>query len=414
MEQLLYDPAALTDPARAWLACASPAAVSQTLALGLQLRSALPESTEVFPAASPAGTAASPAGTAARDGVGSSIRGRLAEADVAALLAARWPVRDTAKSAHAADFIIDTDGGPVLIEVKDYSDAVPRREIAKLHSDATARGAAAAVLLSLASPVATVADSFAVRFESSPRVPIIYAAPLRGRGPDGRRHRLSPDTIQLAVEVAVGLARAAAALRVDARARDDVIARLVDVRGLLDELTGARADLRLAAAATTTALASCAERLAGTETRLRATVGDLLAELDHESARVTAGELGTELARRYPAAAAPEFAAALATLAPPLFRSAPPDALDRLDEWRFLKTRAVHTGGWGFNFARGASIVIPHEVATACGIASNTVLRLLLDHAAQAKFSGGVLEIALTPDTVSALAALLKGEHALP
>lgn len=369
------------------------------------------------PPSAPTRAAAAPAAPLE---VGSSRRGAAAEESVAAVLGARYTLSDTAKTAHGADFAIETPAGPILVEVKDYSAPVPRKEVLKLGADIAARGAVAAVFLSLNSPIATIAESLAIRFESAggPRVPVVYAAPgaaatASAATPSASASaapaaRMPPAVMLVATEIAVGLARAAAALRIDARARDDVVGRLAAIRSLLDELGSARTTLREAAAAVSAALSECAERLASTEGRLRAAVTDLLADIDHEAVSVPAGEILAALQARYSGLDASGVAAAVDALAARLLAATPPDALDRLKEWRFLKTKAVHASGWGFSFTRGTtSLILPRDCANSCGATDAAFMQLLLDHPAQVRCINGVLEVALAPDAAAAVISIL-------
>ena len=387
MPELAYD-GAVPPAVRRWADAASPAEASRVLVLGFVCARA------AFDGAPGAydGAPAEPS---------SVRRGAAAEETVGTILGRRYDVADTAKQAHAADFVIDSPAGPVLVEVKDYSSPVPRREVAKLNADLAARGAVAGVFLSLGSPIAHVAESFAVRFEDAggPRVPVVYAAP------SASERRLPADTILLAAEVAVGLARASATLRADARARDDVVGRLAGVRATLDDLRAARARLRETAAAVNTSLADCAERFAATESRLRDAVGALLADLDGAAERVSANELAAELSRRY---GAPAHAPAIGELAARLAGAASPTALDARHEWRFLKTRAVHAAGWGFSFVRGGvHALVPLDAARACGGTEAALLALLVAHPKAARYADGALELALTNVTTPALLSAL-------
>lgn len=139
----------------------------------------------------------------------SAAKGRRAELDVAAALGRHFALADLSKTAHSMDLVATTAAGPVYVEVKDYTRAVPGAEVAKFRSNLAARGPAAAVLISLGSRVANTVGALDTRTEVLPgagEIPVAFASPPGDE-------RLSGDAVVYAVRVAEGLALQAARLR---------------------------------------------------------------------------------------------------------------------------------------------------------------------------------------------------------
>lgn len=140
VEALLGDPqkAGLDNETRAWLAGAGPADFALALSLGARCLRAIPELSR-----QPADALWPPARSSAE-------RGAAGESEIYELLrrAHGSRVRDVSRRAHSGDLICDSRAGPVLVEVKHYTNTVPSAEVDKFLRDLRERDAAAGVILS--------------------------------------------------------------------------------------------------------------------------------------------------------------------------------------------------------------------------------------------------------------------------
>ena len=90
-----------------------------------------------------------------------------------------YVVRDVSRRPRSADMVVETPGGKIFVDSKDYSSAVPSKEVQKFWRDLGARGADAGVLVSLSSGVAGVRRVLSAALEVLPgegrAVPVVYA-----------------------------------------------------------------------------------------------------------------------------------------------------------------------------------------------------------------------------------------------
>lgn len=228
-------------------------------------------------------------------GVTPHARGRRGELHVADVLAGAFPLYDVRLAAHrarAADIQVDAAGRRVCVEAKNYTTAVPEKEVAKFLRDLGARGAAAGVFVSLAAGIAGIRGRFSARLEVLPlagrTVPVVYVCGAH------------PDVIVAALEVALLLsarrgppppqnprlyasdAGNAADVCEDARARLQKLARAVaDGTGrVAEQLGGVLRDLRLACDARRPGSEDAGSHaLLGAKYKMSPEVGGILREL---------------------------------------------------------------------------------------------------------------------------------------
>jgi hypothetical protein len=378
----------LDDETRAWLPSCGPAEFALALSLGARCLRAIPE----------LGAHAAPAASAARGAAG--------ESEIYELLhrAHGSRLRDVSRRAHSGDLVCYSRAGPVLIEVKHYSNTVPGAEVDKFLRDLQTRDAAAGVILSLTSPLigqrAPLSVALEARVETGTLVPVVYAAAGRDGG------RLHPDIALAAVEIAICLAEVYPRGVRGLHGRDTSLAYAAAAGQLADGAASVRTELAQLAASVAGSISGLGERAALLGRSARDLARGIRAEA--EEVRETAGDAGCEalavdLRSRYSVRAAHEtlvrailnIEASAGVLA---------GAVGEENRWRLLKDRATHVhSGCGFAFLKGATEVrIP-----AARLPAETVAQLLKTHAKKVKLANAEVSLELDDSTLEdALAAI--------
>ena len=339
----------------AWLAAAGPADFALALSLGTRCIRAIPELSRP------------------PDTRSSAERGAQGESEIYELLrrAHGSRLRDVSRRAHSGDLICDSRAGPILVEVKHYTNTVPSAEVDKFLRDLRERDAAAGVIISLTSPLvgqrASLSVALEARVSTGTLVPVVYAAASR----DGAR--LHPDIALAAVEIAICLAEVYPRGIRGLHGRDTALAYAVAADQLADGAASVRTELAQLAASVASNVSGLGERvvLLGRETR------DLARGLRSEAEEVyesggdsTSESLAADLCARYTVRASHSLLARI-ILTIEASTDVVAGVLGEENRWRLLKDRAVHVhSGCGFAFLKGATEVrfpaarIPAEMIT--------------------------------------------------
>jgi len=371
----------LDTEACAWLAAAGPADFALALSLGSRCIRAIPELSRPSDARS------------------SAERGAQGESEIYELLrrAHGSRLRDVSRRAHSGDLICDSRAGPILVEVKHYTNTVPSAEVDKFLRDLRERDAAAGVIISLTSPLvgqrAGLSVALEARVSTGTLVPVVYAAASR----DGAR--LHPDIALAAVEIAICLAEVYPRGIRGLHGRDTALAYAVAADQLADGAASVRTELAQLAASVASNVSGLGERvvLLGRETR------DLARGLRSEAEEVyesggdnTSTSLAVDLCARYNVRASHS---SLIRIILTIEASAGVVAgvLGEENRWRLLKDRAIHVhSGCGFAFLKSATEVrfpaarIPAEMITA----------LIKTHTKKIKLVYGEVSLELDDETL--------------
>ena len=353
----------------------------------------------LLPGPSPAGDAGDAPGSQHPEGPApssSALRGARGEALVAeALEQAGYQVRSVAHRPRSADMVVAAGGGEIYIEAKDYSAAVPDKEVKKFLRDLGARGAAGGVLVSLSSGITGVRGGLSARVEALPGegrlAPVVYvsrggvavaAAGVARAAPLSRHHPAPLDADALSASLGGGYDRL------------EPFAAELDQLGALYEAT--RADLARLSTALAGGCGNAIEQMgfALRDHRRLARALRAAAESPQVEEREPP-EVWAEVLRRYPVPdGARETAAALVTR----LGGAPLGDLRPLARWRFLKTKATHLDSEiALSFSRGrAEVCVPLAV---CGDPPARAARLLGLYPKKVRIGDGHLALELDGET---------------
>jgi hypothetical protein len=314
-------------------------------------------------------------------------------------------VLDVSRRAHSGDLVCDSRAGPILVEVKHYTNTVPGAEIDKFLRDLRERDAAAGVILSLTSPLvgqrASLSVALEARVSTGTLVPVVYAA----AGRDGAR--LHPDIALAAVEIAICLAEVYPRGIRGLHGRDTALAHAVAADQLADGAASVRTELVQLAASVAGSIAGLGERviLLGRETRELACGLRAEAEEVRETGgdAVTCKALADDLRARYTVHASHAFIARI-ILAAEASANITAGSLGEKNRWRLLKDRAVHIhSGCGFAFLKGTTEVrVP-----AARLSAERIAGLITTHAKKVKFVNGEVSLELDDVTLADAVAVV-------
>jgi hypothetical protein len=145
----------------------------------------VPASTSVSTPASASASASAPVSTSTRAPVltysealdySSTKIGQMGEEAVIDVLRERFVnVERTGHIAHSGDIKLVCDHGKLIVEVKSYSNYVPRPQVQKFRRDLRDTGASAGLFISLRSSIAGFRDKFSIVHEYTDKyIPVIY------------------------------------------------------------------------------------------------------------------------------------------------------------------------------------------------------------------------------------------------
>lgn len=347
---------------------------------------------------------ARPGGGLAAAEQASALKGARGETRVYELLAQKtaYTVRDVSHRARSADMVVETPAGRVYVDAKDYTVAVPDKEVQKFRRDLASRGAVAGVLVSLSSNIVGVRGGLSAALEALPAegrvVPVVYVA-------SGH-----PDVIGVGVDLAAYLAKVhpGTLSATGLHRRDALEAYAAGLEDASDLFEDARADLGRLAGATAAGLGGALEKL-GHAQRDHRRIVRALREAAEPSDDVEAADppaLWAEFAARYGDSPAVKDAAAASALQEVL-RALAATRLGDIREaarWRFLKTKATHLGT---GVVLG-SLKTRTELGTPLAlVAPDRLGALLARHPKKVRIADGVLALELGADTVADALGLL-------
>lgn len=270
--------------------------------------------------------------------VTSALKGARGEAYVLDILrAGPYAVKDVSHRARSADMVVESPSGKILVDAKDYTIAVPDKEVQKFRRDLAARGAAAGVLISLSTGIVGMRGTITVALEALPTegriIPVVYAASGHA------------DVIRASVDFAAHLAKVhpGTVAAAELHPRDAMEAYLRGLEDLADLYEDARAELGRLASSSAAGFGGSLERLGGALCDHRRFISEqrsAIETIEDSARRSDDPALWSQIAERYnlPEEQEPVLKNILKVLSER-------DALGDIREeahWRFLKTKAVH------------------------------------------------------------------------
>jgi hypothetical protein len=336
--------------------------------------------------------------------VSSALRGAHAEARVAGILEqAGYQVRPVAHRPRSADLVVDTAGGEIYVEAKDYSAAVPEKEVKKFLRDLGARGAAGGAFISLSSGIVGVRGGLSARIEALPGegrlAPVVYVA------------RGGPEVVAAGVDLAAHLARhhpppldaeALSAAPGGGYDRFEPFAAELDQLAALYE--AARADFARLSVNLAGGYGSAIENMGFAIRDHRRLVRALRAAAESPQVEEKeASEVWAEVLRRYPV---PDAARGPAEALVARLGGGALGDLRPVARWRFLKTKATHLDSEvALSFGRGrAEVCVPLALVSAN--ASARAARLLSLYPKKVRIGDGHLALELDEGTAEEALAL--------
>lgn len=198
-------------------------------------------------------------------------------------------VRTTSYRPRSGDFVVQTRVGAVLVEAKNYTRAVPAKEVEKLVRDLETTGAAAALLVSVGSGVVGVTGACSVRMVPAMGYlkPLIILSPSGfGLEGDGLTSSL-PSACSLGLATAVLLAAEHARTSQGCRALEEGEALAAQLEAVNDTLGQAAASVRKSLSVVGEAQQETLSSLAASRALIAASVGDVRASLCGTSREVS-------------------------------------------------------------------------------------------------------------------------------
>ena len=281
--------------------------------------------------------------------------GQVGEAQIERALAAKFKVTNTAHTAKSGDMSLFVEHRKVIVEVKNYTSNVPSSQVEKFQRDIATAGATAGVFVSLRTPIATVTDSFVIRYEQveNTSIPCAYIVSDNDAA------------AVLAVDMVTQLARAAAHVSSDLYDRDRILGGIHTISAHCDELAKSRTTLHEGIGDILTQMFKLTSGLATGEAAIRERVNEIKQELFH--ATFTGGMPCLESHKWY----------ANYTTGTKKFISDVVAFVDtgEIGSWRVSGNRCMHISGVGFvMFAKHVDVIMPRE--RAAGLSTAKILSI--------------------------------------
>lgn len=270
--------------------------------------------------------------------VTSALKGARGEAYVLEVLqVGPYAVQDVSHRARSADMIVESPSGKILVDAKDYTIAVPDKEVQKFRRDLASRGAAAGVLISLSTGIVGMRGVITVALEALPTegriIPVVYAASNHA------------DVIRASVDFAAHLAKVhpGTVAASELHPRDAMEAYLRGLEDLADLYEDARAELGRLSSSSAAGFGSCLERMGSALRGHRRFISDQRSAIEtvedspHHS---NDPKLWAQIAERY--SVSDEHKPILTSLLEVLSERDGLGDIRGEAHWRFLKTKATH------------------------------------------------------------------------
>lgn len=201
-----------------------------------------------------------------------TVLGQIGENHVEQALREAFPsIVNTSKVSCAGDLSLYIEHSKIIVEVKNYTNNVPKSGVVKFLRDLQTTHTDGAVFISLRTPISSITDSFIIRHEhiEDRSIPCVYIVSDE------------PRIIILAVNIIAQLIRARAHLLTDLYDRDKILATVHDMSISLDELAKSRNALNVNIGEIITRLFSASAGLALCESDLRCKSNEIKQELFH-------------------------------------------------------------------------------------------------------------------------------------
>ncbi len=317
----------MSETARLWLQRATPAEISMAVEFG---RIAAQHLSILRPVETPA----------------APIKGQIGEAYIEEILRKRFGgVTNVAKTAKSGDITLFIDHRKIVVEVKNYSNAVPAIGVEKFRRDLSTTNAAGGVFVSLNTSITGVTTDFTVQHEHSDTktVPCAYIVSSDAQA------------IIVAVNMIVSLIRDHEFLSAELYNKDRIASGVHEITDRLTDVSRIRSDLQDQIGKFSTQIVKSSAGLASVECDIRRITDDMCGDLFH-----TIGGADIVDARLMDNAVFMKYTIPSRNYVYHILRHFAPGDADIMPVWELSARSCVHASGVGFNFmAKKINVVIP-------------------------------------------------------
>jgi len=281
-----------------------------------------------------------------------TVLGQIGEQHVEEILREKFPSTiNTSKASHRGDISLLIEHRKVIVEVKNYTNAVPTLGVEKFQRDLVTGGAAAGVFVSLRTPITSVTDSFVIRREYAEgrSVPCAYL--------------VSEDSaaIVLAVNMVTQLVAAHTQSQTELYSRDNILGGVHGISEVLSDMARSRNQLHVSMGDAMTQIFKATAGLAAHEESARKITDTLKRELFHTEIAVGGTEspcAGSQWYAKYSTITREHIAKLVAIIESNANELIPAS-------WKLSGTRCMHGSGIGFHMYSGrVEVVVPRSRIT--------------------------------------------------
>lgn len=199
-----------------------------------------------------------------------TLKGQIGEEFVESILRQRFgEITNVAKVSKSGDLTLYVQHRKIIIEVKNYTNAVPTSGVEKFQRDLTTTNACGGLFISLRTPITSVTRDFTIRYENAETktVPCAYIVSS------------DASAILIAVNMISSLIQSFDYLNTELYNKDKIISGVYDIADSLNEISRVRNDLQVGVGNLTNQMIKTTLGLAGAESSIRRVVDNLRAEL---------------------------------------------------------------------------------------------------------------------------------------
>ncbi len=295
-----------------------------------------------------------------------TYKGQIGEAFVESILKKRFGsegITNVAKVSKSGDLTLFIQHRKIIVEVKNYTNAVPTSGVEKFQRDLSTTNACGGLFVSLKTPITGVTSDFTIRYESADTktVPCAYLVTS------------DESTICIAVNMIAGLIQSFDYLNAELYTKDKVVSCVYDISERLEEISRVRNDLQVSMGFVNSQLIKTTTGLVAAEVGIRRVVDSIRSELFY----VQSPDVGPALQALDKNVIYNRYSIELKSCIAGVMKCIQ-TTLHGTDingsAWKLSAKKCISSTGLGFNLLSGrAEVVIPRSRITAIEAVINAV-----------------------------------------